>query len=245
VPIATLASRNGVKGGPTLVGSQMGAWRNLALPRLPLRTEPPPMVALKRLSSVMSHPTAYRLWQAPCAAAKFAPIMRHNDMTAVRRVLDVGCGPGTNAPWFEHVDYLGIDINPQYIATARRTYGRAFEVADVCQYEVDPTDRFDFILLNSLLHHIETEYVHQILDQLGQQVTPDGHVHILDLVLPESPCVARTLALGDRGDWPRPLDEWESIFSRHFEPVVCEPYEIRKVGVTLWNMVYFKGKVRR
>ena len=77
------------------------------------------MIVLKRLSSVMSHPTAYRLWQAPCAKAKFAPVVHHNDLTNIRRVLDVGCGPGTNARWFNHTDYLGIDINRNYVEWAR------------------------------------------------------------------------------------------------------------------------------
>jgi SAM-dependent methyltransferase len=192
----------------------------------------------------MAHPTAYRLWQAPCARAKFAPVLRHNDLSTIRRVLDVGCGPGTNAPWFTDVDYLGVDINPQYIETARRRYGRPFQVADVCSYEVDAEQRFDFILLNSLLHHIDTNYSLKILSQLSEQLAPDGHIHVLDLVLPEAPSVARTLALGDRGDWPRPLAEWESIFTNKYEPVVFEPYELRLCGVTLWHMVYFKGRLR-
>jgi len=203
------------------------------------------MVALKRLSGVMSHPTVYRLWQAPCAKSKFAPITRHNNLSAIRRVLDVGCGPGTNAAWFAHVDYLGLDINPEYIATARRRYGRRFEVADVCTYEADAQSKFDFVLLNSLLHHIDTDYVYRILRQLSRQLTPDGCVHILDLVLPDSSGIARTLALGDRGDWPRPLSQWKEIFSSCFEPVVFEPYELRVCGVTLWNMVYFKGRPLR
>ena len=202
------------------------------------------MIVLKRLSSLMSHPTAYRLWQAPFASAKFAPVARHNDLTTIRRVLDAGCGPGTNARWFNHTDYLGIDINPDYVEMARRCYRRSFEVADVCQYTADLDAKFDFVLLNSLLHHIETDYVDRILRQISQQLTPDGHVHILDLVLPESRSIARTLALGDRGDWPRPLAHWETIFSRRFEPVVIEPYEIGVCGVTLWNMVYFKGRSR-
>jgi SAM-dependent methyltransferase len=202
------------------------------------------MVALKRFSAVMVHPAAYRLWQAPCAKAKFAPILRHNDLAAVRRVLDVGCGPGTSAPWFEHADYLGVDINPRYIESARRRYKGSFEVADVCQYKVDPNRRFDFILLNSLLHHIERDATLKILRQLSEQLTPDGHVHILDLVLPAERGLPRTLALGDRGDWPRPLDEWEAIFTHGYEPVVFEPYEVRLCGVTLWNMAYFKGRPR-
>ena len=73
------------------------------------------MGALKKLSGIMANPTAYRLWQMPFAEMKFQPILEHNDMTQVRRVLDVGCGPGTNSLFFEDNDYLGLDINPDYI----------------------------------------------------------------------------------------------------------------------------------
>ena len=45
-----------------------------------------------------------------------------NDVASVRRVLDVGCGPGTNTRYFEHADYLGLDINRGYIESARRRF---------------------------------------------------------------------------------------------------------------------------
>lgn len=201
------------------------------------------MGAIKRLSAVMANPTAYRLWQAPFAKAKFVPILEHNDLTKVRRVLDVGCGPGTNSLFFSEMDYLGLDINAQYIEQAIQRFGPRFQVADVCEYEADPDSKFDFILLNSLLHHIDTQHTQRILQQLTMQLAEDGHIHILDLVLPENKSFAKTLALSDRGDYPRPLEQWREIFSGIFEPVVFEPYPVRLAGVTMWSMVYFKGRI--
>jgi SAM-dependent methyltransferase len=202
------------------------------------------MGVLKKLSGVMVNPTVYRLWQMPFASVKFRPVVKHNDMSAVRRVLDVGCGPGTNARFFEGKDYLGLDINPDYVERATKRYGDRFQVADVCTYEAEPAHRFDFILLNSLLHHIDDVHTARILEQLAKQLTPDGHIHILDLVLTEHRSVARTLALSDRGDFPRPMAEWDSIFNTHFESVVFESFTIDVGGLTLWNMFYFKGKAR-
>ncbi len=202
------------------------------------------MGVLKQLSGVMENPTAYRLWQMPFAESKFRPILEHNDLASVRRVLDVGCGPGTNSLFFENTDYLGLDINPDYIARAKRAFGNRFEVADVCEYEAEPENRFDFILMNSLLHHIDDEHTERILAQLSRQLTSDGYIHILDLELPEDPSVARTLALNDRGDYPRSLEAWRLLFERQFETVMFEPYPISLGGVALWNMVYFKGRVR-
>ena len=73
-------------------------------------------------------------------------------------------------------------------------------------------------------------------------MTEDGHIHILDLIMPENPSIARTLARWDRGDFPRPVEKWRAIFSVNFEPVVVEPYLLTAWGVTLWKMIYFKGR---
>src|SRR5206468_6323559 len=82
-------------------------------------------------AAALEHTLAYRLWQAPFADKKLAPLFAHQDLRSVRRVLDVGCGPGTNTRHFERTGYLGVDINESYIADARRRYGRDFLVADV------------------------------------------------------------------------------------------------------------------
>lgn len=185
----------------------------------------------------------YRAWQVPFQESKFAPIRRHNEMGGVRRVLDVGCGPGTNAPHFAACDYLGVDINPGYIAAAKERYGRDFVVADVTTHQVE-AGAFDFILVNSFFHHVPDDETDRILRHLSTLLTVDGHIHILDLVLPERPSVGRILARWDRGDHPRPLSGWREIFERYFESAVFEPYSLGVMGVTLWNMVYFKGTSR-
>lgn len=199
---------------------------------------------IKPHARLMEHTLAYRVWQAPFAERKLAPLFAHNDVQRARRVLDVGCGPGTNTHHFAGADYLGIDFNPSYIESARRRTGREFIVADVTKYEVAPDQRFDLILANSLFHHIDDASTRRILAHLATLLSPDGHVHIFDLVLPSRPSVSRFLARADRGDFPRPLDEWRELFTDAFEPVVFEPYPLGAGGVTLWNMIYFKGRAR-
>lgn len=196
-------------------------------------------------AQIMENTQAYRLWQAPFAEQKFAPILAHNDLRAVRRVLDVGCGPGTNTHHFAGADYLGIDSNPGCIEYARRRHKRNFLLADVTRYTVAPGERFDFILLNSFLHHIATPDAHRVLAHLRTLLTDDGHVHIVDLVLPERPSIARFLARLDRGEFPRPLREWLELVTGVFEQEVFEPYRLTALGATLWNMVYFKGRAKR
>jgi SAM-dependent methyltransferase len=163
----------------------------------------------------------------------------------VRSVLDVACGPGTNTSNFTKSDYLGIDLNERYIQDARRRHGRDFIAVDARIYTAAPQSRFDFILINSFLHHLNTEDVLQLLSHLRSLLTEDGNIHILELVLPEEQhSIASRLARWDRGKFARPLGQWRAIFSELFEEVVFEPYTLTAWGATLWNMVYFKGKRR-
>ncbi|MFY3742896.1 class I SAM-dependent methyltransferase [Anaeromyxobacter sp. Red801] len=195
-------------------------------------------------TKLLEHPAVYRLWQSPFAADKLAPLVQHGQLSGARRVLDVGCGPGTNTAAFSGVEYVGIDINPAYIASARRRFAREFVVADICTYAFQPERKFDFVLANSFLHHVADRDAERILAGMAGALTPDGAVHILDLVLPEDPSIARFLARQDRGAYARPLEEWRALFGRVFELRIFETYSLSLLGVPLWKMVYCKGEVK-
>lgn len=200
------------------------------------------METLRSSEKLLEKTWVYRLWQAPFADAKWAPVARHNDLSRVQRVLDVGCGPGTNTRHFLDKDYLGIDINEDYIAYARGKYGKDFVAADVTRWQ-SPEGRFDFILLNSFLHHIDESGCRDILQALQRLLGEAGTIHVLDLVLPEKASVARWLARADRGEYARPLDRWLALMSDYFEPTLFEPYSMDVLGVDLWKMVYFRGSL--
>ena len=83
------------------------------------------MSVLRRTTDrLLEQPWVYRTWQAPFASAKLRPFLTRIDLSRARRVLDVGCGPGTNAAIFTESEYVGIDINPEYIRTASASAGR-------------------------------------------------------------------------------------------------------------------------
>lgn len=191
--------------------------------------------------SILSHPRVYLCWQYPFAHAKLAPLLRHGDIARAKRVLDVGCGPGTNTRFFEHADYLGIDIESAYIDYARAKFGREFLVHDVREYIPDQGKKYDFILANSLFHHIDDDNTLSILRHLCGLLTDDGSIHIIDLVLPARRSIARWLAKRDRGEYPRPLEQWQAMFSSVFATQAFVPFSVRKCGISLWDLVYFKG----
>jgi SAM-dependent methyltransferase len=194
------------------------------------------------LVRLLERPGVYLAWQRPFVGSKLTPVKRYNDLSAVRRVLDVGCGPGTNSAAFAGIDYLGVDINPSYVAYARRRRGQQFVVADVRSDPIPGRGTYDFVLLNSLLHHLDDVAVDSLLAGLRDCVAEDGHIHVVELELPERRGVPRFLALSDRGEYPRSLSSWRTLLTAHFDEVVFQPFPVPSRGPMLWSMVYFKGK---
>jgi SAM-dependent methyltransferase len=194
------------------------------------------------ITRLLEQAPVYSLWQAPFVGDKLAPVLAHNDLAQVHRVLDVGCGPGTNTDLFRAADYLGIDINPDYIKSAQRKHKRPFVVADVTAYEDHAAGKFDFILINSFLHHVDDADVSKVLSRTAGWLTPDGHIHVIEVVSPGDRSIAQLLASWDRGRYTRSLGHWRSLLERHLEIAVFETFFLTLMGTKLWNMVYCKGR---
>lgn len=197
-----------------------------------------------RVSRVFDNTALYRLAQAPFVIDKLAPLLRRPDIGRARRVLDVGCGPGTNAPFFTHAEYLGLDLSPGYVEFARARFRGRFEVADATAFTLAGEAPFDFVLLNSLMHHLDDDQVRRVLDRVAPLVAPGGAVHVLDLVLPRRPGPAWALARLDRGEHPRPRERWLELLGERLEPLEVEPYAVGALGLPLWHMLYVRAGVR-
>lgn len=193
---------------------------------------------------LMEKPLVYRLWQGTHESQKWAKIAQHADLRSVRRVLDVGCGPGTNTEFFKDVDYTGIDINADYIAYARKKFGRNFVIADATQYRVPASEKFDFILVNSFLHHIDSSSVRSILSHLRELLAPGGFVHMVEAVLPPQNSLARLMARLDRGKFVRPIGEWKNLFEESLDLEVFEEFPVSLFGLKAWSLVYCKAGLR-
>jgi len=201
---------------------------------------------LRIIDRFLELPLVYRVWQKPFVEDKLRPLLDSGEIARARRVLDVGCGPGTNTPYFTDSDYLGIDINPAYIEDATRKYGRRFVVADVTEYSATHEGEFDFILVNSMLHHIDPAGVRRLLSHIATLVSDDGFVHVLDIVLPpERFTPAGILTRMDRGDYPRPISELRSLVEDSLEIVNESTYPLALNKTALWQFAYFKCRPRR
>lgn len=187
----------------------------------------------------------FNLWQRFFEKQKIQHFLDHNDLSKPCSVLDLGCGPGSNAQYFLNHHYHGVDINESYIRFAETKYDNysnlRFSTLDVTNLDTLIDEPYKMILLNSLLHHIDDSGVHKVLDLVANILTKEGYVNIIDLVMPDTPGLSKCLARYDRGDWPRKTEVWKNIFASHFTESVFETYTMKYFGLDFWKLVYFKG----
>lgn len=201
-------------------------------------------MAGREVRSILDVPAVYALWQAPFVAQKIAPFLAAGPAARAGRVLELGCGPGTNAHLFDAQGYVGIDLSPHYVEAARRRHRGRFVCGDAATVDLPDEPPFDRVFINSLLHHLRDKQVESLLTRAAGALAADGEIHVLDLTLPARPSVARFLAWADRGGFARPLATWVAILARQFDTVAIEPYAVRCGGVSCWEMFYFRGRQR-
>ena len=193
------------------------------------------------LHRTLEHPLVYQLWQGPFAATKMNPILENlSQWPTNSKILDLGSGPGTNSAYFQHFDYLGVDVNPAYCLYARKKYSKEFECADAIQFLKDTDLIFDKVILNSLLHHIDDTGVNQILKGLQSVLTSRGEIYIIELILPKQKGIPYFLAKWDRGKFARAEEDWCQLFSNEFSITEMKRFNVPLFGLCLWNLVFFK-----
>jgi SAM-dependent methyltransferase len=93
-----------------------------------------------------------------------------------KRVIDIGCGEGYGPSLLSRtaVEVLGIDIAPEVIGHARKTYRRpnlSFELMDVNRLEVS-SGSFDVAVSFQVVEHLEDES--HFFSEMARVLAPDG-----------------------------------------------------------------------
>lgn len=106
---------------------------------------------------------------------KFRTVAAH--LGRPRRLLDVGCGPGTFiGNYLDGIEAIGIDLSASQIGYATRTYGNArhrFSARSLAGL-VEAGERFDAITMIELIEHLTPEAATRLLAEARQLLTPGG-----------------------------------------------------------------------
>ena len=140
------------------------------------------------------------------------------------RVLDIGCGPGDILAYLPESigDYLGFDMNPDYIGAARRRWGArgAFRCEKVEAATVTESGAYDIALANGTVHHLEDAEALSLFDIAHRVLRPGGRLVTHDPVYIERQhWLARWLIDHDRGKAVRARAGYEALARSRFAEV--------------------------
>lgn len=138
------------------------------------------------------------------------------------RVVDIGCGPGGMLPYLDGTDYIGIDLDPNYVEAATRNYGDRgrFIQGDVTQVAEQIRGQADIVLAMALLHHLDDRQARALFGAAVSLLRPGGRLVTLDCVwtTPQNP-IARAIIAADRGKNTRTREGYVAL-AREFFPSV-------------------------
>lgn len=191
--------------------------------------------------SVLDSPLGYSLWSAPLNRPKVNAINRSLSRCdkGKKNILDIGCGPGTNASLFDGWNYLGVDLNTRYIDVAKAKFPKMrFEVANAAKLSINE-EKFDVILINSLMHHLDDHECAELLERIRLLIAEKGSVIIQEPVIPEkNKPIMKFLMKQDRGGYFRCHEGWKTLFIANDYNIVFEEfYELKLVNLFVgWQM---------
>lgn len=151
--------------------------------------------------------------------------MNRLDLRAGDNVLDIGCGPGKIVEYLPRgVTLTGFDINADYVAHARRTYGGRAEF--FCESVAEATERpprYDVALASGLLHHLDDREAERLFELAHAALLPGGRLITWDPVYVDSQSpIARLLISRDRGRHVRTPETYLALARQLFPEATGE-----------------------
>lgn len=172
----------------------------------------------KALERVLELPAVYDLNQfigQPTVRRYTQLLVEEVPLSAETKILDLGCGTGATRKLIPG-NYVGIDINPDYIASARRIRaGGEFIAMDATKLSF-PDASFDQVISVATTHHLDGEQLRAMALEALRVVRPGGAFHIIDAILPVDPRdrAKEMFFRMDRGRFPRKLEDLVATVSR-------------------------------
>ena len=190
-------------------------------------------------------PAIYSLWQKPFINQKLVPFIKNNLIIKSSKILELGCGPGSNTNLFHAKNYTGIDLNQSYINQAKKLYPEQnFIIANACKPEDVVLPYFDLIFSNSLFHHLSDEQLLELFSGASNLLSKDGSICIIDMVADTNSYLSKALVSLDRGKHPKTENRLRQIFQIYFSELEFVRYNLKMFGLDLWEMVYLRGSVK-
>jgi SAM-dependent methyltransferase len=170
-------------------------------------------------------PLLYDLFQGAVGGSAFRRkiIEQHVRAKAGDKVIDIGCGSAQALRCLPEVEYLGLDTNPQYIASAKRTNGSkgTFIIGDTHSLRGD--SRFqnaDIAIAIGVLHHMDDQDAAHCIRFAYDALKEGGRFIFHDPCwIPNQGALSRYFMARDRGRNIRTEQQYRQLAAKPFRNV--------------------------
>jgi len=168
-------------------------------------------------------------------------VQNHVQARSGDKVIDIGCGSAQALEFLPDVNYIGLDVNPDYIAFARRTYGSkgTFVVGDVRSLNAD--SRFhnaDIVMALGVLHHLDDQEAADCVQFAHDALKPNGRFVCHEACwVPNQGALSKYIMGSDRGRNIRTERQYRELAAKVFRNVEAQvdtkPMRIPYVTIVL------------
>jgi SAM-dependent methyltransferase len=170
-------------------------------------------------------PLLYDLFQGAVGGNAFRRkiIEQHVRARVGDKVIDIGCGSAQALRCLPEVEYLGLDTNSQYIASARRTHGSkgTFIIGDTHSLRGD--SRFqnaDIVIAIGVLHHMDDQDAAHCIRFAYDALKEGGRFIFHDPCwIPNQGALSRYFMARDRGRNIRTEQQYRQLAAKLFRNV--------------------------
>jgi len=182
------------------------------------------------LQNILNIPSLYKLFNVGIGVNQLRQFLdlEHIHSHPQCTILDLGCGTGNMVPYLKFSKYVGIDLSPANIRSAKAKYKKNVQFISCSADKIDNVlqgMKFDRVLGIGLLHHLSDDLANETCRIVKQQLNPDGMFITSDGVYRDKQSLLKKLLLfSDRGSWVRTQPLYEKILKVHFSNVTSYEY---------------------
>ena len=147
-----------------------------------------------------------------------------------QKVLDFGCGIGSNSKLFHSGDYIGVEVDKSRVTSSSLKYpGWRFEQIPFISTEKDripfEDSSFDLVFISLCLHHIDSTTCKLLFKEFSRVLNHSGRIiGIEPCILPRKYFSNIFMNIIDAGDYILPTEEYKKIYA-------SESYDIEDINI--------------
>ena len=170
-------------------------------------------------------PFLYNAFQAAVGATALRRRLIENHVRAKPgdKVIDIGCGSAPTLLWLPEVEYIGLDINPDCIALARRTYASRGTFIVGTPQSIQGDSRFkaaDIVIAIGVLHHLDDEEAEQCIRFAYDALNTTGRFVCHEPCwIPSQGAISKYIMSSDRGRNIRTEQQYCQLATKVFNKV--------------------------